>query len=188
MKNGLKKRTAATTTECDPVSPGAASQDNPDIPASAPPTSVENVGKQGNEVRVLVTPPNGANALVKRSADGSGSTAVVPVTQKSDASAKPLEQLLLKQIEKAQKAYDLCLNHAFETPLTPKERETLLKHAESLMKIVVDTSLAVNKIMNGGQQRITVDHMNFHPGSGAVIANSIQPGPARSPQKALTDE
>jgi len=102
------------------------------------------------------------------------------------------ERMLSAQIVGTHEAAMECLRRANLSEQTFEGRDMNLKHAEKLLVIYTRQIDAFDKHRGKGRQKITVEHVNVHPGGQAVIgdvhtADKEQTPPSKQ-QSVLADD
>lgn len=82
-----------------------------------------------------------------------------------------LERLLVAQLIACDKAASQCLNIGFNDTNASDARRKYLGLGLQFQSVLVRQIEALAKLRNGGQQRVTVEHVHVHQGGQAVIGN-----------------
>jgi hypothetical protein len=82
-----------------------------------------------------------------------------------------LERLLVAQLIACDKVASQCLNAGFHEDNASDARRKYLGLGLQFQGVLVRQIEALAKLRNGGQQRVTVEHVHVHQGGQAVIGN-----------------
>lgn len=106
----------------------------------------------------------------------------------SIAPQSELEGMLAAQMIATHHAGMECLRRAMLEDQTFKGRDQNLKHATKLLGLYERQLAALDKHRGRGQQKITVEHVNFHAGGQAIVGhvNGASPPPKSSDSPAAS--
>ena len=103
-----------------------------------------------------------------------------------------IEGLLAVQMTATHDAAVECLRRAALEGQPFEGRDQNLKHATKLLAVFAQQVTALNKHRGKGQQKVTVEYVNVHPGGQAIVGNvergqaGVRANSRPQPQSALT--